>query len=52
MQTARESSIEVPGVKKIRGSKVREIFDPGDTLFFVASNRISAFDVILPCAKR
>jgi len=31
---------------------VREIFDLGDTLLFVASDRISAFDVILPCVKR
>jgi phosphoribosylaminoimidazole-succinocarboxamide synthase len=52
MQTATESSIELPGIKKIRGGKVREIFDLGDTLFFVASDRISAFDVTLPCAKR
>ena len=52
MQIATEFSIELPEIKKIRGGKVREIFDLGDTLFFVASDRISAFDVILPCAKR
>jgi phosphoribosylaminoimidazole-succinocarboxamide synthase len=28
--------------------KVRDIYDLGDTLLFVASDRISAFDVILP----
>ncbi len=52
MQIATESSIELPGIKKVRSGKVREIFDLGNTLLFVASDRISAFDVILPCAKR
>jgi phosphoribosylaminoimidazole-succinocarboxamide synthase len=40
--------LEIPGVKKIRSGKVREIFDLGDRLLFVASDRISAFDVIMP----
>jgi phosphoribosylaminoimidazole-succinocarboxamide synthase len=48
MQTSPESSIDLPGIKKLRSGKVREIFDLGDTLLFVASDRISAFDVILP----
>lgn len=48
MQTPPQSSIELPGIKKLRSGKVREIFDLGDTLLFVASDRISAFDVILP----
>jgi phosphoribosylaminoimidazole-succinocarboxamide synthase len=48
MQTTAESSIDLPGIKKLRSGKVREIFDLGDTLLFVASDRISAFDVILP----
>jgi phosphoribosylaminoimidazole-succinocarboxamide synthase len=52
MQTTTESSIELPRIRKVRSGKVREIFDLGDTLLFVASDRISAFDVILPCAKR
>ena len=52
MQIATESSIELPRIRKVRSSKVREIFDLGDTLLFVASDRISAFDVILPWAKR
>jgi phosphoribosylaminoimidazole-succinocarboxamide synthase len=47
MQTATQSSIELPGVKKLRSGKVREVFDLGDTLLFVVSDRISAFDVIL-----
>jgi phosphoribosylaminoimidazole-succinocarboxamide synthase len=42
------SSIELPGFTKIRSGKVREIFDLGDSLLFVASDRISAFDVVLP----
>ena len=48
MQTATQSSIELPGIKKMRSGKVREVFDLGDTLLFVATDRISAFDVILP----
>jgi len=42
------SNIEIPGLKKTRSGKVREIFDLGDTLLFVASDRLSAFDVVLP----
>ncbi len=32
---------------KVRG-KVRDVYDLGDTLLFVATDRISAFDVVLP----
>ncbi|MDP9291962.1 MAG: phosphoribosylaminoimidazolesuccinocarboxamide synthase [Verrucomicrobiota bacterium] len=39
---------ELPGVKKLRSGKVREVFDLGDQLLFVATDRISAFDCILP----
>jgi phosphoribosylaminoimidazole-succinocarboxamide synthase len=48
MQTATQSSIDLPGIKKLRSGKVREVFDLGDTLLFVVTDRISAFDVILP----
>jgi phosphoribosylaminoimidazole-succinocarboxamide synthase len=48
MQIATQSLIELPGIKKIRSGKVREVFDLGETLLFVATDRISAFDVILP----
>jgi phosphoribosylaminoimidazole-succinocarboxamide synthase len=48
MQIATQSSIELPGMKKLRSGKVREVFDLGDTLLFVVTDRISAFDVILP----
>ena len=47
MQTSPQTSIELPGIKKLRSGKVREVFDLGDTLLFVATDRISAFDVIL-----
>src|SRR4051812_16613660 len=40
--------LELPGIKKIKSGKVREIFDLGDSLLLVASDRISAFDVIMP----
>jgi phosphoribosylaminoimidazole-succinocarboxamide synthase len=40
--------LDLPGVKKLKSGKVREVFDLGDRLLFVASDRISAFDVIMP----
>src|SRR5437762_12894365 len=48
MQTSPQSSIDLPGIKKLRSGKVREVFDLGETLLFVVTDRISAFDVILP----
>ncbi|PYL83242.1 MAG: phosphoribosylaminoimidazolesuccinocarboxamide synthase [Verrucomicrobia bacterium] len=48
MQPTPQSSINLPGIKKLRSGKVREVFDLGDTLLFVVSDRLSAFDVILP----
>jgi phosphoribosylaminoimidazole-succinocarboxamide synthase len=42
------SSIDLPGIKKLRSGKVREVFDLGDTLLFVVTDRLSAFDVVLP----
>ena len=41
-------SLDLPGIPKLRSGKVREVFDLGDTLLFVATDRLSAFDVILP----
>jgi phosphoribosylaminoimidazole-succinocarboxamide synthase len=41
-------SLEIPGVRKLKSGKVREIFDLGDSLLFLATDRISAFDVIMP----
>jgi phosphoribosylaminoimidazole-succinocarboxamide synthase len=40
--------IELPGIPKIRSGKVRELFDLGDALLMVATDRISAFDCIMP----
>jgi phosphoribosylaminoimidazole-succinocarboxamide synthase len=36
------------GFMPARSGKVRDIFDLGDTLLIVATDRISAFDVVLP----
>src|SRR5215467_4101434 len=41
-------TLNLPGLPKLRSGKVREIFDIGDALLFVATDRISAFDVIMP----
>ena len=40
--------LDLPGIKKVKSGKVREIFDLGDSFLFVASDRISAFDVVMP----
>jgi phosphoribosylaminoimidazole-succinocarboxamide synthase len=40
--------IQLPGIPKLRSGKVREILDLGDQLLMVATDRISAFDVVLP----
>src|SRR5215203_5080441 len=40
---------EVPGVPCRRG-KVRDVYDLGDRLVLVATDRISAFDWVLPTA--
>src|SRR5438874_13501857 len=40
--------VDLAGVRKLKSGKVREIFDLGDSLLFVASDRISAFDVVMP----
>jgi phosphoribosylaminoimidazole-succinocarboxamide synthase len=47
MQIATQTLIDIPGIKKLRSGKVREVFDLGETLLFVVTDRISAFDVIL-----
>ena len=39
---------DIPGVPRKSG-KVRDVFDLGDRLLMVVTDRISAFDVILPC---
>lgn len=42
--------IDLPGLKKVNSGKVREMFEVGEHLLMVATDRISAFDVILPDA--
>ncbi|MGC8595249.1 MAG: phosphoribosylaminoimidazolesuccinocarboxamide synthase [Candidatus Kryptoniota bacterium] len=39
---------DLSGLKLIKRGKVRDIYDLGDRLLFVATDRISAFDVVLP----
>ena len=41
------TDIELP-LKKFRSGKVREVFDLGDSLLMVATDRVSAFDVVMP----
>jgi phosphoribosylaminoimidazole-succinocarboxamide synthase len=41
-------SIDLPGVPVFRRGKVRETFDLGDRLLMVATDRISAYDSVLP----
>ncbi len=40
--------LDLPGIPKVKSGKVREVFDLGDSFLFVASDRISAFDCVLP----
>jgi phosphoribosylaminoimidazole-succinocarboxamide synthase len=40
--------IELPGIEKFKSGKVREVYDLGDQYLFVASDRISAFDCVMP----
>jgi phosphoribosylaminoimidazole-succinocarboxamide synthase len=41
-------STELPGVKLVNRGKVRDVYDLGDALLFVATDRLSAFDVVMP----
>ena len=38
---------ELPGIKLVNRGKVRDIYDLGDALLFVATDRLSAFDVVM-----
>ena len=40
--------IDLPGLEHLKSGKVREIYDLGDSYLFVASDRISAYDCIMP----
>src|SRR6266581_7592484 len=48
MPASPQSFLDLPGIEKLRSGKVREVFDLSETLLFVVTDRISAFDVILP----
>lgn len=39
---------ELPGIALVNRGKVRDIYDLGDALLFVATDRLSAFDVVMP----
>ena len=39
---------DIKGVKLLNRGKVRDIYDLGDSLLFIATDRISAFDVVMP----
>ena len=41
-------SLDLPGLTKLKSGKVREIFDLGDAFLLVATDRISAFDCVMP----
>jgi phosphoribosylaminoimidazole-succinocarboxamide synthase len=40
--------LDLPGIRKLKSGKVREVFDLNDRLLIVATDRISAFDCIMP----
>jgi phosphoribosylaminoimidazole-succinocarboxamide synthase len=40
-------SIDIPGLRRHATGKVRDVFDLGDSLLLVASDRISAFDSVM-----
>ncbi|MCK9572588.1 MAG: phosphoribosylaminoimidazolesuccinocarboxamide synthase [Candidatus Omnitrophica bacterium] len=41
---------EFPGLKLFRKGKVRDVYDLKDQLLVVSTDRVSCFDVVLPCA--
>jgi phosphoribosylaminoimidazole-succinocarboxamide synthase len=43
-----ELAAQLAGLELLRSGKVREMYDLGDRLLMVASDRISAYDVVLP----
>ncbi len=46
--TAPLLTTDIPGLNKFATGKVRDVYDLGDTLLIVATDRISAFDVVMP----
>src|SRR5438552_8619270 len=41
-------NVDLPGINKVKSGEVREMFDLGDCFLMVATDRISAFDCIMP----
>ena len=48
LKTAVLTQTNIPECKLLARGKVRDIYDAGEHLLFVATDRISAFDVVLP----
>ena len=46
--TAAPATIDIHGPPLLRRGKVRDVYDLHDKLLIVASDRLSAFDVVLP----
>jgi phosphoribosylaminoimidazole-succinocarboxamide synthase len=46
--TTLPSSVDIAGLPLLRRGKVRDVYDLGGKLLIVASDRLSAFDVVLP----
>ena len=42
------SETDFDGIKLLKRGKVRDIYDLGDKLLMIATDRISAFDVVMP----
>jgi len=42
------TQIEIPILEKFKSGKVREVYDLGEHYLFIASDRISAFDCVMP----
>lgn len=50
MQALKETNFQFPGQTAFYKGKVRDVYTIGNKLVMVASDRISAFDVVLPKA--
>lgn len=48
MNTHSLTEIQLPNLQFVKRGKVREIFEVGEYFLFVASDRLSAFDVVMP----
>jgi phosphoribosylaminoimidazole-succinocarboxamide synthase len=42
------AEVELPGFQRLPSGKVRDMYDLGDAILMIASDRISVFDVVLP----